>query len=125
MTATRLVTLAFALALSLAGAAGAEPKAASLNPADAPAGTYVLDKTHASLTASLSHMGLSHYTMRFDGLDATFSYDPRTPEASQVRASVDARSLDVGDPKISAAFARDFLAADDKPQIIFTSTAIA
>ncbi len=113
------------LAAAASSAAEAEPKPVSLNPADAPAGTYVLDKTHASLTASLSHMGLSHYTMRFDVLDASFSYDPKAPEASRVQATVDANSLDVGDAKVSAAFARDFLAGDDKPQIVFTSTAIA
>ena len=119
-----LVAAVFALTAAASSAANAEPKPASLDPADAPAGTYVLDKTHASLIASLSHMGLSHYTMRFDVLDASFSYDPRAPQASRVQATVDARSLDVGDPKVSAAFARDFLAADDQPQIVFTSTAI-
>ena len=80
--------------------------------------------THASLTASLSHEGLSHYTMRFDGLDASFTYDPKSPQASKVQATIDAKSLDVGVPKISTQFARDFLAADEKPQITFTSTSI-
>jgi len=116
----------FAVAIGLAGssAAWSDPKAASLDPAAAPAGTYVLDKSHASLTASLSHMGLSHYTMRFDVLDASFTYDPKAPEASKVQASVDANSLDVGVPKISAQFAREFLAGDESPRITFTSTAI-
>ena len=120
----RLATLAAAMFLVWATAAQAEPKPASLDPADAPAGTYVLDKTHASLTASLSHEGLSHYTMRFDGLDASFTYDPKSPQASKVQATIDAKSLDVGVPKISTQFARDFLAADEKPQITFTSTSI-
>ena len=122
----RLVTLAAALLLvAAANSANAEPKPASINTADAPAGTYVLDKSHASLTATLSHMGMSHYTMRFNGLDASFSYDPKSPEASKVQASVDADSMDVGAPKISAKFARDFLAAEEHPQITFASTAIA
>ena len=119
-----IAALAAAAVVLAATSVSAEPKPATLNPADAPAGTYVLDKTHASLTASLSHMGLSHYAMRFNGLDASFTYDPKTPEASRVEASVDANSMDVGNPKISGAFARDFLAAEDHPQITFVSTAI-
>ena len=121
----RLAALAALMCMALATVAQGEPKPASVNPADAPAGTYVLDKTHASLTASLSHMGMSHYAMRFNGLDASFSYDPKTPEASKVQASVDANSMDVGAPKISAQFARDFLAGEEHPQITFVSTAIS
>ena len=87
----------------------AEPHAASIDPAKAPAGLYVLDKSHASLTMRLTHMGLSGYTMRFDRFDAHYDYDPASPEASKIEVSVDANSLDVGDPKTSQKFAREFL----------------
>ncbi|MBV9509813.1 MAG: polyisoprenoid-binding protein, partial [Caulobacteraceae bacterium] len=56
----RLIMIAaLGLALAAARPAAAEPAPASTNPADAPSGTYVLDKTHASLVAKVSHMGLS------------------------------------------------------------------
>ncbi|MBV9509369.1 MAG: YceI family protein, partial [Caulobacteraceae bacterium] len=87
-------------------------------------GTYVLDKTHASLTAKVSHMGLSSYTVRFDSLDAHYDYDPASPAASQISVTVDANSLDVGDGKIAAQFAKQFLGADRYPQITFVSTGI-
>ena len=108
-----------------AGPTVAEPHPASRDPAKAPAGSYVLDKSHASLTMTLSHMGMSHYTMRFDRFDAHFDYDPANPEASRVDVDVDANSLDVGDPGISRRFAREFLAADRAPKITFVSTAIS
>ena len=122
----RLAILVAVAVAVLAGAtcASAEPKPASHIPGDAPAGLYVLDKSHASLTVSLSHMGLSHYTMRFNVLDASFSYDPKAPDASKVEATIDANSLDVGNAKVSAAFAHDFLAAEEHPKITFVATAI-
>jgi polyisoprenoid-binding protein YceI len=120
----RLAAFVAAVLLMGAGAAHAEPKPASLDPAAAPAGVYALDKSHASLTASLSHMGMSHYTMRFDVIDASFTYDPKAPEASKVAATIDARSLDVGNPKFSTQFANEFLDAEKAPRITFTATAI-
>lgn len=112
------------LVLIVGAMAEAAPKPASTDPGDAPAGLYVLDKTHASLTAHVSHMGLSSYTMRFDGVDAQFNYDPANPEASQIVATVDANSMDVGAAKLERGFARTFLDADNHPKITFSSTRI-
>jgi polyisoprenoid-binding protein YceI len=111
-------------ALLTAFAAQAEPRPASADPATAPAGHYALDKAHASLTARVSHMGLSTYTMRFDDLDAQYDYDPAHPEASKVQVTVNAASLDVGKPSLDRDFARSFLDAANYPTITFTSTAI-
>jgi len=43
---------------------------------DAPAGTYGIDPTHASVTFKVSHLGLSYYTARFTKIDATLKFDP-------------------------------------------------
>jgi polyisoprenoid-binding protein YceI len=104
--------------------ATAAPQPTSTNPADAPAGVYVLDKSHASLTAKVSHMGLSLFTLRFDSLDARYDYDPAAPESTKLSVTVDAGSMDVGDPKLGARFAKEFLGADRYPQISFVSTGI-
>jgi len=112
---------AMALALVGGSSALAEPKPATTDPAAAPAGHYVLDHTHASLLAKVSHMGLSYYTMRFDKFDARYDYDPASPAASKIEVTIDANSLDVGDDAIGRQFARQFLGADKYPQITFVS----
>ena len=98
--------------------------APSLNPVDAPAGHYELDPRHASVIAQVRHMGLSHYTMRFDHVSAGYDYDPVHPVTSKITVAIDAGSLDVGDPGIGKKFATEFLDAAAHPQITFNSTTI-
>lgn len=114
----------FAAMLAFASTAWAEPAPASTDPAAAPAGHYVLDHTHASLLARVNHMGLSHYTMRFDRFDARYDYDPASPAASKIGVTIDANSLDVGDEAIGKQFARQFLGAEAHPEISFTSAGV-
>lgn len=113
--------LALACSLMLGGAASAAP---STNPADMPAGQYVLDKAHSSLLARVRHDGLAFYTVRMNTLDASFAYDPKAPEASKVVVTVDAASLDNGDAKSGPKFASEFLDVEKNPTITFVSTAI-
>ena len=98
--------------------------AASTNPADLPGGRYALDKKHASVIAKVMHLGVSLYTVRFDGVDGSFTYDPAHPTAAQVSASVDATSLDVG-ADYGRKFAEEFLDASHFPKITFVSRQIA
>lgn len=130
--------LAFTLAAGAAGLAmGQGMPAASKDPATAPAGTYVLDPMHASVIARATHMGLSHFAVRFDKVDGSFNYDPAHPAATKVTASVDAASLDVGtqvltDPKTNTSQTlnhhfiaeRDLAGASKTPVATFVSTAI-
>ncbi len=120
---TRVASLLAAM-LALATTAVAEPAPASTDPATAPAGHYVLDHTHASLLARVSHMGLSHYIMRFDRFDARYDFDPASPAGSKIEVTIDANSLDVGDEAIGKQFARQFLGAEAHPQITFTSAGV-
>lgn len=117
----RPVAAALALALVVAPAAWAAP---STNPADMPAGTYVIDKDHASLIARVKHMGVSNYTVRLNGVDATYTWDPKAPRSATIRATIDATSLDTGTDKIDAEFEDKFLDAGKHPTITFVSTAI-
>lgn len=109
-----LLLSASALALVACGAptAGAPAEAAPapeaavaetpVTPADAPelgpAGTYVLDPTHASLTWKISHFGLSNYTARFTKLSATMHFDPDNLAASTLDVTVDAASVETDYP---------------------------
>jgi polyisoprenoid-binding protein YceI len=111
--------IAALLVLALPAAA----RAASQSVLDLPAGTYALDKKHASVTARVAHMGVSFYTLRFDTLDAGFTYDPAHPDSAQVHATVATTSLDVG-ADYSRRFADEFLDATKFPTATFVSTQI-
>ena len=117
----RPLAAALALVLMTAPMAYAAP---STNPADMPAGTYVVDKTHSTLIARVKHMELAAYTVRFTNFDATYTYDPKAPAAATVEATFQAASLDTGEPKFNSEFAEKFLDAGANPTIRFVSTAI-
>ena len=63
-----------------------------------PAGLYVLDKTHASLTWKVSHLGLSNYTARFTDFDADLTLDPSDLTNSSLIVSVDPKSIETDYP---------------------------
>jgi len=117
----RSISLALALATGLTGAALANPS--TQDPAKVPAGNYVLDKKHASLTARILHMGFSHYTLRFDGLDGSFTYDPANWQATKVSFTVDPKSVDTNDPAFNKQIA-GYFEADKYPAITFVSTGV-
>jgi polyisoprenoid-binding protein YceI len=128
--------LVAALALTIAGgafsAAVGQPAGPSKDPAAAPAGEYVMDPNHTSLIARVRHMGLSNFTIRFDGVHGSFSYDPKNPTATKVQATVDAASFDVGTQKLNADMTlnehfikqRDILGNSKNPTVTFASTSI-
>lgn len=92
---TPILLIAPALALTaLAMPAGAARETA--DPAAVTAGTYVVDNTHATVLAQVSHFGFSTNTVRFDGVNGTVSYDPAKPEASKADITIDTTSLNSG-----------------------------
>jgi polyisoprenoid-binding protein YceI len=96
----------------------------STDPARMAEGRWVIDKPHSSVTVRVVHMGYAHYTLRFTDFDASFTYDPKAPEAAKVTASVEASSIDTGVASYDTDFADKFLNADKAPKITFVSTAI-
>jgi polyisoprenoid-binding protein YceI len=117
----RTAVAALAMWAALGGAAFANPS--TQDPLKVPAGTYALDKRHASLTVKVVHMGFSHYTMRFDGLDGGFSYDPANWQTTKVTFTVDPNSVDTNDPSFNRQIA-GYFEADKYPTISFVSTNI-
>jgi polyisoprenoid-binding protein YceI len=117
----RLTALVLALATGFAGAAFANPSTA--DPAKVPAGSYVLDKKHASLIVKIVHMGFSHYTMRFDGLDGSFTYDPASWQTTKATITVDAKSIDTHDNAFDKQIA-GYFEAEKYPTITFVSTGL-
>jgi polyisoprenoid-binding protein YceI len=132
MLVRRLAIAAFSLSLlggvALLGAPAAFAQMPAPNvlkdPKAAPAGLYKLDPRHASATVKLAHMGLSHYTMRFDTIAGSYSYDPAHPAATLVSVTIDPKSVDTGDPKFNEEISDKFLDAGKYPAITFTSTKI-
>ena len=120
----RLTRPALAAVLILVAAPSAFAQDVSSDPAAAPAGTYHLDKKHASVTLKLSHMGLSYYTLRFDTINASYSYDPANPAASKVEVTIDPKSVDTDDTAFNSQIASEFLEAGKYPTISFVSTAV-
>ena len=120
----RRALFASILALAVAGGASAQkipaPKP-ELNAAKLPAGEYKLDKTHASVTLKLAHMGLSHYTLRFTGIDAALTFDAAHPVASKLDVTIDPKSIDTHDAKFDEEIATQFLDADKHPTIKFVA----
>lgn len=99
----------------------------SIAPEPALKGNYKLDPTHASVTWSLSHAGLSNYTARFDDISGTLNFDPENPQNSQVDITIDPRSISTGLPKFDATLATDskYFDANTYPDIRFVSESIS
>ncbi|MBH1971108.1 polyisoprenoid-binding protein [Moraxellaceae bacterium AER2_44_116] len=116
--------IASALLVSLLAFTSVAFAAPDTNPANLPAGNYVLDKTHASITAKVMHQGFSLYVFRFNKFDAGFGYDPKNPEASKVQVTIDTQSMSTGWEKADKQFPAEFIKADKFPQATFTSTSI-
>lgn len=93
----------------------------------APAGAYVLDEAHASITWRVWHLnGLSRYVARFDRFEAALDFDPANPAASRIEAVIDPRSVSTGDAEFDRLIATSggLLDADDHPEIRFVSTSV-
>ena len=122
----RSPVIAFTAAALLASSAFAqEAPVMSTDIAKAPAGQYVLEKSHASITFKAMHMGLANYTMRFNDFDATIDLDPAAPEKSKLNVTIKPASLDANNPKMTAhTDNEDFFNVAKFPTITFVSTKI-
>ena len=97
-----------------------------VEPTAAPAGNYTLDPTHASVTWSLSHAGLSNYTARFDDISGALNFTPDAPQNSTVDIRIDPKSVSTGLPKFDEEIATSgkYFDAETFPEIRFVSTNI-
>lgn len=115
--------------LIAAAFAFAAPAFAQAKPLDVPAGEYVLDKTHASLTWQIRHLGLSNYTARFSTYDAVINLNPADPTRSSVTVTIDPTSVRTDFPfpereNFDRTIAEKFLKAGQHPTIHFRSTGL-
>ena len=80
-----------AVAIAAAAPVRAQSTAGTI---DAPAGKYVLDRTHGSLTWRISHFGLSSYTARFTRFDSTLEFNPADLTKCSARTVIDIGSVE-------------------------------
>jgi polyisoprenoid-binding protein YceI len=115
------------------------PAAATPVAITVPAGDYVSDANHSSVTFQVQHLGLANYTMTFKTFDATVTLDPSNIPASKVVAKIKPSDILAGYPGDYAAshpgskFASwedelanstNFLNGKQVPEISFVSTAV-
>ncbi len=104
-------------------ALAAAPKTPTTSLADVPSGKYLLDKSHASIIFSISHLGFSQYKGRFNSFDGTLFLQPNAPEQSSVKITVDIRSIDTNNSKLEGKLVSEqFFDAEKFPTASFTST---
>ena len=106
-----------------------EPSQTAARAANVPAGDYKLDKPHATLIFRVNHLGFSHFTARFRRFDAQLKFDPANLTATQLTATVDARSIetDYPDPKYdfnAELQGEPWLNAGKFPEITFRTTQV-
>jgi polyisoprenoid-binding protein YceI len=80
---------------TMSGAAESTAPRAMPALATPPAGSYQLDKSHASLLLRVSHLGFSTYTTRFSRFDAELTFDPSNIPASTLETTIDASSIEM------------------------------
>ena len=78
---------------SAAAAATALPEAPAPAPIEAPAGRYEVDRNHATLGFSVSHLGFSNYHGRFTDYSISVLLDPEQISNSSVTVSIAADSI--------------------------------
>lgn len=95
-------------------------------------GLYELEKTHAFLTWSVKHNGISDYIVNFTDFDADLVFDAETPANSQLSVSINPTALNTNYPdpakkvEWEAELGTDprFMNAGEFPTITFNSTAV-
>ena len=139
VSATALLAACGQPAETTASANGAGAVASGPVDLKAPSGTYNLDPTHANLTWSVLHNGISNYTARFNTYAAKLTLDAANVENSVIEVTINPASVDAnypGDYKGTHAqsgfgsWSEDIAKAADKlnatafPQITFKSTSV-
>lgn len=86
-------------------------------------GSYRLDDTHAYLSFSYSHLGLSHPQIHFSEFEADLMLNGNDMSQSQVSITVDAASVDSALPELdNELIGADFFDVANHPVISFRST---
>lgn len=124
------IALATAAALVACAPQPDEGADGSLTPVTvaAPSGEYALDAHHSTITVRALRFGLARYTMRFNRMSGSLTFDADNPAQSSVAITVDTTSLDTpyqGDRDFDAELQNsEWLDSAAHPAAMFRSTAV-
>lgn len=121
-------------AAALALAACSQPAQKADAPPEAPVavniptGEYPLDPNHTTIQVRALHFGLSHYTIRFNGVSGSLNFNAENPAQSSIQATVDTTTLDTpyaGDRDFDAELQNsEWLDSTGFPTATFASTSV-
>lgn len=107
----KLISIAAAALLAMAGTAHAEPNA------------YEIDTGHTFVTFEVSHIGYAWIPGRFNDVSGTFAYDPDDRSASRAEFTVEMASLDTNHAKRDKHLrGEEFFHVSEYPEATFEST---
>jgi len=90
-----------------------------------PSGSYAVDPTHAYITFSYSHLGMSNPVLSFDDFTVDLNLDNADPTKSTVNVTIDANSIVAGSDIWKEHLSGDkFFDLANHPEITFKSTSI-
>lgn len=117
---------AASIAASIAGLGGlAVAQDKTFDVSSLPGGEYALDKTHAYINFTYSHVGFSRPLFGFDEFDSTLMLDPANLENSRVEVTIDPASIDSNTDDFDAHLkSPDMFNVAEHPEITFVSTGI-
>lgn len=91
------------------------------------AGTYTLDKYHASLVFAADRLGFSNYVGQFTRFDVTLHLDPDAPQDSRITATIDPTSLIIPTPPegfLEELLGPQWLNTETFPEMRYESTTV-
>ncbi len=113
------------LALTLS-TPGLSQNAATRDPAQIQAGTYVVDSGHTQVGWRVSHMGFSNYAGGFSEVGGSLTLDPKNPAAAKLSIKILVASVATTSAKLTDELKGDqWLDAGKYPEMTFVSTKVA
>lgn len=115
-----------AISVFLSGSAlAADVPAMTNDPAQMPAGTYVVEPSHTHLIFFISHLGFSHYTGQFTDISGKLEYQPQALTQSKASIVINADSVEVNSDKLTDELKGDkFFNTAQYKNIKFVSTSL-
>ena len=100
--------------------------ASAVRPANAAASTWKIDPAHTAAQFAVKHMMISTVRGAFKGFTGTVVWDHQDVTKSSVNVTIDATTVDTGEPKRDADLKSDhFFEVAKYPTITFKSTKVA
>ncbi|HWZ88980.1 MAG TPA: YceI family protein [Polyangiaceae bacterium] len=86
---------------------------------------WTIDPAHTTAGFSVRHMMITNVRGEFQKLEGTVTWDPATPEATQIDATIDVASINTRDPQRDGHLkSGDFLDAEKFPKLSFKSKSV-